>query len=75
MEDLLEGIAKGFGLVVVGIGTVFMLSLILVLPVWLLWNWIAPLIWGWTELSLIQAWGLTLLCGCLFRSSNSSSKS
>lgn len=56
------------------VGLCFVLSLVLAIPVWLLWNWLCPTIWGWTELTLMQAWGLTLLCGFLFKSSSSSSK-
>lgn len=57
------------------IGLVFVVSVILAIPVWLLWNWLCPTIWGWPDVSLLQAWGLLLLCGFLFKPSSTSSKS
>ena len=57
------------------IAIAFGFSIILAVPVWLLWNWLIPLIFGVTKLTLIQAWGLTFLCGLLFKSSAPSSKS
>lgn len=50
-----------------GVAIVIGISFVLAIPVWLLWNWLCPMIWGWPKLGLCQAWGLTLLCGFLFR--------
>ena len=44
------------------------LSFILAVPVWILWNWLMPLIFGLTKITLVQAWGLSLLANCMFKS-------
>ncbi len=59
-----------FGIVIVTIVTFVGLSLlwsiIFAIPVWLLWNWIVPSVFGFAKLSLIKAWGLTFLTTLLF---------
>ena len=66
----------GFGAtlsVIVGVLLVaFGLSVILAIPVWLLWNWLMPMIFGVTKLTLIQAWGVTFLSSLLFKSGRTS---
>lgn len=49
-------------------------SVVLSIPVLLLWNWLMPTIFGITKITLGQAWGISLLCGLLF-GQNSSEKS
>lgn len=51
-------------------GGLFLLSLLLAIPVMLLWDWLIPEIFGLKEITLLQAWGLTLLSGLLFKSTN-----
>lgn len=41
-------------------------SVVLAIPVLLLWNWLMPTIFGITKITLGQAWGISLLCGLLF---------
>lgn len=41
-------------------------SVVLSIPVLLLWNWLVPTIFGITKITLGQAWGISLLCGILF---------
>lgn len=41
-------------------------SVVLSIPVLLLWNWLMPTIFGITKITLGQAWGISLLCGILF---------
>lgn len=53
-----------FASLLVGFG----ISLIFAIPVWLLWNWLMPMIFGLTKLTLVQAWGVTFLANCLFKS-------
>ena len=48
----------------------FVFSIIFALPVMWLWNWLMPSIFGLTKIGFWKAWGLSLLCGFLFRSSN-----
>lgn len=47
-------------------------SVVLSIPVLLLWNWLVPTIFGITKINLGQAWGISLLCGLLFRQGSSS---
>jgi len=69
MRSLLA-IVGVIGAVVVG---VLVLGLLLSLPVMWLWNGILPELFGFKEISWLQAWGLLILCGFLFRSSSTSS--
>lgn len=55
-----------FGCLVV-VATVFIIGLILALPVMWLWNWLMPSIFGLTSITWIQAWGINILCGFLFK--------
>lgn len=55
------------------LGFVFMLSVVLAVPVMLLWDWLMPTLFGLKEITLMQAWGLTLLCSLLFKSNTSTS--
>jgi len=50
--------------------TVIVLGILFSLPVMWLWNWLMPYIFQLPELSLFQAFGLLLLCGFLFKTSN-----
>ena len=69
MEKILAIIGAGVFTVMI----IVLVSFLLALPVMLLWNWLIPLILQLPELTLFQAWGLTVLCGFLFRSSSKSS--
>jgi hypothetical protein len=58
-------------LIPVGIG----LSALLAWPVQFLWNHVmTQIFWGLRDISFLQAWGLSLLCGLLFKSSVRSEK-
>jgi len=60
---------------IVGVlAVLFVISLILSLPVMWLWNWLMPELFALKEITLLQAWGLSLLTGLLFKSHTSSSK-
>lgn len=39
----------------------FLASVIIAYPVKWLWNWLLPEIFGWKEISALQAWGLVFL--------------
>jgi len=66
MEKLFSIVGAAIGSVAV----IIALGIILAIPVWLLWNWLMPTLFGLTELTLFQAWGVNVLCGCLFKSSS-----
>jgi hypothetical protein len=62
-------------LIVGGIGLAVLVSFLLSLPVMLLWDAVVPQIFtGLHEITWMQAWGLSLLCGLLFKSHTGSSK-
>ena len=45
-------------------------AIIFILPTMLLWNWLMPAIFGLTKITWLQALGLNILSGILFRSSS-----
>jgi hypothetical protein len=75
-ENKMETIAKVIGIAVVGIVAIVVLGLILSLPVMWLWNaCLVAAIPGIKEIGWLQAWGILILCGMLFKNSSSSSSS
>ena len=48
---------------------VIVFGLLFSLPVMLLWDWLMPILFKLPEITWLQAWGLTILCGFLFKSS------
>jgi len=73
-ENKMETIAKVIGLAVVGIVAIVVLGLILSLPVMWLWNaCLVAAIPGIKEIGWLQAWGILILCGLLFKNASSSS--
>jgi len=49
---------------------IILISLILSLPTWLLWNWLMPDIFGLPKINLLQTIGLLLLSNLFFNSSH-----
>ena len=39
------------------------------LPIMLLWDWLMPTLFGLGTITWTQAWGLSVLCGLLFKNS------
>ena len=71
----MEKIAAVVGAVVVGIAGILLLSFLLSWPVYMLWNGcLVGAVTGVNEVSWLQAWGLTILCGFLFRTTVNSKK-
>ena len=63
------------GAIVVGIVSILALSFLLSWPVYMLWNGcLVGAIAGVSEVTWLQAWGLTVLCGFLFKSNVSTTK-
>ena len=61
------GVLALFSLLVIAGG------LLLSLPVWLLWNYcLVGALTVATEITWLQAWGITVLCGFLFKSGKAS---
>jgi len=64
----MEKIAVIVGAVVLGLATLVLISFLLSWPVYMLWNGcLVGAVAGVTEVSWLQAWGLTILCGFLFK--------
>jgi len=75
-ENKMETVAKIIGLAIVGIAAIIVLGLILSLPVMWLWNaCLVAAVPGIKEIGWLQAWGILILCGLLFKNSSSSSNS
>lgn len=54
---------------IIGLALIVFVSFLLSLPVMLLWDAVMPEIFtGLHEITWLQAWGLSLLCGLLFKS-------
>jgi len=54
---------------------ILLVAIIIGFPVMWLWNWLMPTLFGLTKITFWQAWGLSVLCGFLFKSTNVNSKS
>jgi len=63
-----------FGDILAELGLLILISIFIALPTMLLWNWLMPVIFGLIKISFLQALGLNLLCGLLFKNSSSSGK-
>lgn len=74
-NKLIDSIIFGLGAFVALIVLAFLISLIAAWPVMILWNWLIPTLFGLSSITFWQSWGLLMLCGFLFKSSNSTVKS
>jgi hypothetical protein len=71
----MEKIVVIVGAIVVGIASILLLSFLLSWPVYMLWNGcLVGAVAGVSEVTWLQAWGLTVLCGFLFKSNVSNTK-
>lgn len=70
MKDAIEI----FGAVLLVIGVLVIITFLLTLPTYWLWNWLMPVIFGFGRITIWQAFGLNLLCRILFKNSNITSK-
>jgi hypothetical protein len=72
----METLIKIIGGIVVAVATLAVLALLISIPVWLLWNWVAVTVLGLKSITVLQALGLSLLSAILFKSTSiSASKS
>lgn len=67
IEKIGFGIGAGFSCLALLVG----LSALFALPVWWLWNALSPDLFGLPTIGFMQAWGLSLLCRCLFTQTTS----
>ena len=56
------------------VGVLIAATLLVTLPIYWLWNWLMPELFGLQTLTFWQALGVALLSSCLFKSASSSSK-
>ena len=49
------------------VGLIVLAAILFSLPLWLLWNWLMPIIFNLPEITPWQAFGLNMLAGILFR--------
>ncbi len=66
--DYILGIARALPGIIIGMILLVVFNLLFVtIPVWFLWNWLLPSIFGATTISIFQAFGLSVLCALLFK--------
>ena len=69
----MDKLFETFGLAVVGIGLLVLISFLFSWPVYMLWNGaLVGAINGINEITWLQAWGISVLFGMLFNNSSSS---
>ena len=67
----MEKVVIAVGAIVLGIASLLLLSFLLSWPVYMLWNGcLVGAVAGVSEVTWLQAWGLTVLCGFLFKTTN-----
>lgn len=71
----MEKFSKFVGAVVVGLSIIFLIALVFAFPTMWLWNWLMPMLFGVTKIGVLEALGVNLLTGILFRSSGSNKTS
>lgn len=71
----METLFKIVGLLIAAVAVIVFFGLLFSLPVMWLWNIaLVPAIPGVAKIGWLQAWGILILCGLLFKPSYSSSK-
>jgi len=71
----MKTLSLAVGAIVLGIVGILAISFLLSWPVYMLWNGcLVGAIAGVSEVTWLQAWGLTILCGFLFKSNVSTTK-
>lgn len=70
----MQNFGKMLGLLSAFVGLLLLWTLLVTLPVQLLWNWLVPEIFGLPKIGFFQTAGLILLINFLFNRSGSKSK-
>ena len=75
----METFIKIIGATVLILLAIILISAIISLPVMLLWNWLVPIVIPGGQIvghiTWLQAWGLLVFCGFLFKGSSASASS
>lgn len=70
----MDSVVSAIGAVIVGVLVILIIGALMAFPVMWLWNLcLIPAVSGVHEITWMQAWGLLVLCGILFKNSTSSS--
>lgn len=69
-----ENILIAVGGFFVGIGLIICFSLLISIPVMLLWDWLMPILFGLKEITLFQAWGISCFSSILFKGNSYNNK-
>ena len=68
----MEKIIVIVGTIIVGLAGILLVSFLLSWPTMMLWNYcLVDAVSGIKEITWLQAWGISVLCGILFRTSSS----
>lgn len=71
----METVVKILGLLIAAVAVIVFFGLLFSLPVMWLWNAaLVPAIPGLVQIGWLQAWGILILCGLLFKPSVSNNK-
>lgn len=71
----MEKIVAIVGAVMIAIAGLLLLSFLLSWPVYMLWNGcLVSAVAGVSEVTWLQAWGITILCGFLFKTTATTKK-
>lgn len=74
-ENVMGTFIKLIGLLAAAAGLIVFFGLLFSLPVMLLWNsCLVPAIPGIKTIGWLQAWGINILCGFLFKNSSTTNK-
>lgn len=75
MQAILGVLLLTAGAIGIGAVAILVISMFIGLFVWPIWNLVIPGLFGLASIGYWQAVGLAALCGLLFKSTNTSSKS
>ena len=70
----MQKIGTIFAALLIAAGLAFLASVLIAYPVKWLWNWLLPEIFGWKEISALQAWGLVFLLNLMIPNRNRTEK-
>jgi hypothetical protein len=74
MEATIGKILSVLVIAIGALGVVALVCLLLSIPVYFLWNWLMPTLFGLKQITLLQSLGLLILSNLLFKGTSSSTK-
>lgn len=67
----MKNLEKIFAVAALIIGAIILVAVIITVPLYFLWNWLMPTIFGLNKITLLQVLGLALLSSILFKTNMS----